>query len=397
MDLSDAAHPRSPIRVLQVITSLGIGGAERLVVSAARGLSAPRFEHAICCLAERGPLAAEAEAAEVPVFCVDEFPGLRHPFAFARLIRIIRAFRPTIVHTHLQSANLYGRLAAHLARVPVVVATEHNVYVGKARRYILVERFLARMTDAMIAVSGPVRQFLSTQLAVPLSTIRIIHNGVALSAPTPTGLAELRERLGTDGAAAIRLGTVASLTAKKGHEVLLRAVARLRSDGIVCSLVVAGEGPDRRHLELLSEQLGVSTHVHFLGHVPHPADVLDAIDVFVLPSLVEGLPLALLEAMYAGRACVATAVGGVPEVIRSGDNGLLVPPGDEVALAEAISTLVRSVDLRRRLGVAARQAIEDGFTEATYLEALTALYLELAEPHVRTPHPLHSPTPQPRT
>jgi glycosyltransferase involved in cell wall biosynthesis len=397
MDLSDAGHQRSPIRVLQVITSLGIGGAERLVVSAARGLSAPRFEHAICCLAERGPLAAEAEAAAVPVFCVDEFPGLRHPFAFARLIRIIRTFRPTIVHTHLQSANLYGRLAARLARVPVVVATEHNVYVAKARRYILVERFLAHITDAMIAVSGPVRQFLSAQLAVPLSTIRIIHNGVAPSAPTPRGLAELRERLGTAGATAIRLGTVASLTAKKGHDVLLRAVARLQGYGIFCSLVVAGEGPDRRRLELLSEQLGVSAHVHFLGHVPHPADVLDGIDVFVLPSLVEGLPLALLEAMYAGRACVATAVGGVPEVIRPGDNGLLVPPGDEVALAEAISTLVRSVDLRRRLGVAARQAIEDGFTEAAYLESLTALYLELAEPHLPTPHPLHSPTPQPRT
>jgi glycosyltransferase involved in cell wall biosynthesis len=396
MDLSDAGHQRSPIRVLQVITSLGIGGAERLVVSAARGLSAPRFEHAICCLAERGPLAAEAEAAAVPVFCVGEFPGLRHPFAFARLIRIIRAFRPTIVHTHLQSASLYGRLAARLARVPVVVATEHNVYVGKARRYVLVERFLARMTDAMIAVSGPVRQFLSVQLALAPSAIRVIHNGVALGAPTPRGVAELHERLATDGAVAIRLGTVASLTAKKGHEVLLRAVARLRDSGVVCSLVVAGEGPDRQRLEQLSEQLGVSTHVFFLGHVANPPDVLGAIDVFVLPSLIEGLPLALLEAMYAGRACVATAVGGVPEVISSGDNGLLVPPGDEVALAEAISTL-GSVDLRRRLGAAARRSIENGFTEATYLESLEALYLELAEPHVPLRHPIRSRTPQPRT
>jgi len=397
MDLNDAGYQRPPIRVLQVITSLGIGGAERLVVSAARGLSAPRFEHAICCLAERGPLAAEAEAAAVPVFCVGEFPGLRHPFAFGRLIRIIRAFRPTIVHTHLQSASLFGRLAARLARVPVVIATEHNVYVGKARRYVLVERLLARMTDATIAVSGPVRQFLSAQLGVPPSTIRVIHNGVALGAPTPRGLAELRARLATDGAVAIRLGTVASLTAKKGHEVLLRAVARLRGNGIVCSLVVAGEGPDRGQLESLSDQLGISTHVHFLGYVAHPADVLGAIDVFVLPSLIEGLPLALLEAMYAGRACVATAVGGVPEVIKPGDNGLLVPPGDEVALAEAISVLVRSVDLRRRLGAAARQSIEDGFTEAAYLESLKALYLELAEPHVPTRHPLQSRTPQPRT
>src|SRR3989454_12814506 len=114
------------IRVLHVITSLGIGGAERLVVSAAGGLSAARFDHAICCLAERGPLAGEAEAAGVPVFCVGQFPGLRHPIAFARLVRTIRSFRPTIVHTHLQSANLYGRLAARLARVPVVAATERS-------------------------------------------------------------------------------------------------------------------------------------------------------------------------------------------------------------------------------------------------------------------------------
>jgi hypothetical protein len=133
-------------------------------------------------LAERGPLAEEAEAAAVPVFCVGEYPGLRHPLAFARLVRIVRAFRPTIVHTHLQPANLYGRLAARLARVPVVVATEHNVYAGKARRYIRVERVLARTTDALIAVSEEVRQFLSGPRALPSAVAR--PSGVAASAPS---------------------------------------------------------------------------------------------------------------------------------------------------------------------------------------------------------------------
>ena len=369
---------RRPIRVLHVITSLAIGGAERLVVSAAAGLRREPFDHGICCLAERGPLAAEAEAAGVPVFCVGAFPGLRNPIAFARLVRVIRRFRPTIVHTHLQSANLYGRLAARLARVPLVVATEHNVYGGKARRYVFVERRLARMTDALIAVSGDVRRFLSLQLAIAPSTIRVIPNGVAPGAASPRAVAALRARIG-ENADGLRLGTIASLTPKKGHEFLLRAAARLQERGVACSLVLAGGGPERSRLESLAGDLGLAGRVHLLGAVPNAADVLAIIDVFVLPSLVEGMPLALLEAMLAGKPVVATAVGGVPEVVTSGVNGLLVARASETGLADAIATLARSPELRARLGVAARETIERGFTEASYLEALSAVYLELAE------------------
>jgi glycosyltransferase involved in cell wall biosynthesis len=382
VDLSGPTQSFPRIRILHVITSLGIGGAERLVISAVRGLPAPRFEHAICCLAERGPLAEEAEAAAVRVFCVGEYPGLRHPLAFARLVRIVRTFRPTIVHTHLQSANLYGRLAARLARVPVVVTTEHNVYAGKARRYIRVERVLARTTDALIAVSEEVRQFLSGQLSIAPSAIRVVRNGVAAGAPSARGVAALRARLGEETGGGIRLGTIASMTSKKGHDVLLRAVARLHEQGLGCSLVLAGDGPERPRLEALVGTLGLRPHVHFLGTVSNAADVLAVIDLFVLPSLVEGLPLALLEAMSAGKAVVATSVGGVPEVVKSLENGLLVPPGSDTELAGAIATLVRSESLRHRLGAAARETIEGGFTEAAYLESLSALYVELADARV---------------
>ena len=371
---------RAPIRVLHVITNLGIGGAERLVISAANGLPPARFEQAICVLTERGPLAAEAEAAGVPVFCIGEFPGLRHPQAFARLVLTIRALRPTIVHTHLQSANLYGRFAARLARVPIVVATEHNVYTSKARRYVAIERWLARMTDALVAVSGEVRQFLSDQLGIAPSAIRLVPNGVAVRAPSPERVAALRARIGGEGSG-IALGTIASLTAKKGHEFLLRAVAQLRERGVSCTLVLAGDGRERPRLEALTERLGLTGHVHFLGTVPHAADVLAAIDLFVLPSLVEGLPLALLEAMLVGTPVVATSVGGVPEVVKSGVNGVLVQPANETELADAIAMLADSPELRARLGASARATIERGFTEAAYLESLSALYLELAARH----------------
>jgi glycosyltransferase involved in cell wall biosynthesis len=375
------------IRVLQVITSLAIGGAERLVVSAAAGLPRERFDHAICCLAERGPLASEAEAAGVPVFCIGAFPGLRNPIAFARLVRVVRSFRPTIVHTHLQSANLYGRLAARLARVPLVVATEHNVYGEKARRYVFVERRLARMTDALVAVSDEVRQFLSRQLAIAPSAIRIVRNGVAAGAASPQMVAELRARIGGK-ADSVSLGTIASLTPKKGHQFLVRAGARLRERGIACSLVLAGAGPERSRLERLAADLGLTQCVHFLGAVRNAADVLALIDIFVLPSLAEGMPLALLEAMQAGKPVVATAVGGVPEVVTSGVNGLLVARASEAELADAIGSLAHSPELRSRLGAAARETIERDFTEASYLGALSALYLELAEPPAKRQVPI---------
>jgi glycosyltransferase involved in cell wall biosynthesis len=368
-----------PVRVLHIISSLGIGGAERLVLSAARGLPAATFDQAVCCLAERGVRAADAEAAGVPVYTAGRFPGFRHPLAFARLVRIVRGVRPTIVHTHLQSANLYGRVAARLAGAPIVVATDHNVYADKPRRYIAVERLLARTTDALVAVSGEVQQNLARQLNLAPSAIRIIRNGVAAEAPSAPRAAELRARMRV-GAGGVRLGTVASLTSKKGHDVLLRAVARLQADGVDCALALAGDGAERPRIEALIDRLALGDRVQLLGAIANVADLLAAIDLFVLPSLVEGMPLALLEAMRAGTPVIATAVGGVPEVVRPGVNGLLAPPADDAALADAIASLARSPSERDRLGAAARDTIERaGFTEEAYLASLSALYLELVD------------------
>lgn len=364
---------RAPVRILHVVTNLGIGGAERLVVSAARALPRHRFESVICCLTDRGPLAAEAEASGVRVHCLGAFPGFGNPFAFVRLARLIRSVRPTIVHTHLQSPNLYGRFAAWLVGVPLIVATEHNVYGDKAGRYIAAERALARVTDALVAVSAEVQQFLSRQLGVPESGITIIRNGVEPPAPSDAGVAEMTRRVASQPGA-LRIATVASLTPKKGHRFLLQALARLRERGCRCVALLAGEGTERPSLEALAEELGLGDSVQFLGAVANPADVVAVADVVVLPSIVEGLPLALLEAMRAGKAVVATTVGGVPEVVSSGTNGVLVPPRDAAALADAIGALAQSPERRAELGARAKETAERDFTEAAYVTALAALY-----------------------
>lgn len=366
----------TPARVLHVITGLRIGGAERLVVTAATGLPRDAFESAVCCLAERGALAGEVEQTGVPVWCVGSYPGLRHPLAFWRLWRTIARFRPQIVHTHLQSANLYGRLAARLAGVPVIVCTEHNVYRAKARRYVVVERALARVTDAIVAVSEQVRGFLSEQLGVAVEAIRMIPNGVAMPAADPARVAALSERLDLpDGHVVV--GTVASLTPKKGHAYLVEALALLAARDVPCTLVLAGDGPMRPAIEQLAERLGVSSRVRLLGEAERVADVLELTDIFVLPSLVEGMPLALLEAMRVGRAVVATRVGGVPELVRDGDNGVLVEPADAEALADAIAALAADPARRDHLGDRARATVERDYTEERYVDALAGLYREL--------------------
>lgn len=364
------------IRVLHIITNLGVGGAERLVVSAVRGLPRDRFESSICCLTDRGALAAEAEASGVIVRCVGAFPGVSNPLAFLRLARMIRSIRPTIVHTHLQSPNLYGRLAARLAGVPLVVATEHNVYQSKAARYITVERALARRTDALVAVSTEVQRFLGRQIGVAASTIHVIRNGVATPTPSADGVAKIR-RLIESKSAPLCIATVASLTPKKGHRFLIQALARLHERGNRLVALFAGDGDERRNLEALADSLGIRDSIHFLGLVPNPGDVLAVADIVVLPSLVEGLPLALLEAMRAGKPVVATSVGGVPEAIASGANGVLVAPGDEVALADAIDDLARSPERRAELGVRARDTAEREFTDHAYVHALAGLYESL--------------------
>jgi glycosyltransferase involved in cell wall biosynthesis len=355
---------------------MGVGGAERLVLMAATGLPRATFESAVCCFIERGRFADEAEEQGIKVWCLDEYPSMRHPVALYRLYRTIRSFRPDIVHTHLQAPNLYGRLMALMARVPVVVASEHNVYSSKAARHILLERLLARRTTALVAVSEHVRRFLSTQLGVSASRIQLVRNGIGMPQPSPARVDALRRELALP-ADELVLGTVASLTRKKGHTYLLQAVAALFERGVRCSLLLAGDGPERSSLEKQTTTLGISDRVHFLGVQSNVADVLALVDLFVLPSLTEGLPLALLEAMAAGKPVVATAVGGVPDVITTEVNGILVDRENVPALADAVQRLAADSALRAELGNRGRATVTEGFTEAQHLQSLAALYVSL--------------------
>ncbi|HZO25923.1 MAG TPA: glycosyltransferase [Chloroflexota bacterium] len=362
------------MKALFLCQNLNVGGAEELILGASTTLPAIGVETGVVALTRRGPIADEIEAAGVPVHLVTGEPGPRDPAAFIRMVRLLQRERPDVVHTFLIVAGIYGRLAAFAAGVPLVLAAEQNVYARKPRRHALMERALASRTYRVVACCDVVGRFYQQQVGIPRSKIEVIYNAVRFGPrprPTDTETARFALRLPPD---ALVLGTLGRLTAQKGQRILLQAIATLSRDLPDLVLFLAGAGPLREALEAEAARLGLADRVRFLGVRRDRATLYAAMDVFVLPSRWEGLSLALVEAMGAGRAIVATNVGGNPEVVHDGQTGLLVPPDDPTALAGALGKLARDRALRTSLGDAAAVDARARFSIDQHVAQLSALY-----------------------
>jgi glycosyltransferase involved in cell wall biosynthesis len=367
-------HPR--IRVVYLIHALGVGGAEEMILNLVSRLPRERYEPIVCCFEDPpGPMGAEIVAQGVPVVPLGIAPGLRHPLGWWPITRYLRRLRPQVVHTFLLSASLYGRAAAMMARVPVIIGTEVNIYERKQRHHIIAERLLASGTDFVVVSAESVKTAYVEQLGISPGRVRVIYNAVNWDRlQTTRSREEVRHELGIPSSSVV-VGVVATLQDKKGHRVLLDAVARTSGLEHV-RLMLVGDGPLRLSLERHASDLGIRDRVTFCGTRRDLGNVLSAMDVFALPSLWEGLPLALILAMGAGLPVVATRLAGIPEVVTDGHTGLLVPPGDEAAIGTAIARLCASSDERRRFGAAARVAVSGRFGADAYVQSVTDLYEE---------------------
>jgi glycosyltransferase involved in cell wall biosynthesis len=359
--------------VLYVIWSLQAGGAERVVADLARSVDRERFRPLVCCLNFKGQLAAPLEAEGIPVHVLDKRPkaDLR---ALVRLVRLMRRERVDVVHTHLWTSSFWGRLAAILAGVPVRVVTEHNLDLWRRAPHWLADRVLARVTDRFVFVSAAVEAFYRERLSLPPERCRVVLNGVERPALDrfPDRKAA-RARLGIEGEGPV-VGCVGRLEERKGHAFLLEALRRVAEHERDVRGLIVGTGKEAARLAALRDQLELSERVRLVGYWPDLAEALAAIDVFVLPSLMEGHPLAVLEAMAAAKPIVATAVGGLAEAIDDGRSGLLVPPGDADALAEAVVSLLRDPEKAARLGREARRSLEDRFSLEKSVRANEEVY-----------------------
>jgi glycosyltransferase involved in cell wall biosynthesis len=338
--------PADKPRLLYLITLASAGGAQTYVGLLLFG-TRERYEVA---LAARAPgfLVDESERLGVPFYPLRHLRREVQPFrdvlALIELVRLFRRYRPDVLHVNSSKAGILGRLAAVIARVPTRIFTVHgwaySVEKGPLRRvYLVLERLLARATSLVICVShDDLRLGLAKKTCVPERST-VIWNAVDVeAAPKATHSSEQPV-----------IVSVGRLQApQKDFRTLIRALALL-PEGSFRALVV-GEGPDLDQLVRETSDLGVHNAVEFLGHRGDVPEVLASADVFVLATTYESLPMSIIEAMAAGLPVVATATGGVPELVAEGETGLLVPPRDPEALAAALSRLVGSRDLRLAMG-----------------------------------------------
>ena len=366
------------LKVLHLLDSLPVGGAEDLVAAIVRGLDPERFAAGVACIGFPGPVGAELYAAGYPVSYLGL--DLKHTSAWrlvADLRRLLQEHRPDILHTHLYHPNLYGRLAALGLGLPGVVAAVHNSYTRVKIHRRLWNDLLGWASDRVLVGSAQVLNDVRRYDGVPASRLLLMPYGVRL--------AELETRLSRDEArqalqvSGFVLGAVGRLEEQKGHTHLLTALAQVRRQIPAAILVLVGDGRQREALEHQAQELGVVDRVRFLGTRRDLPLIYRALDLFVQPSLWEGLPLALLKAMGAGLPVLATRVSGVQEVINDGSNGRLVDPGDPEALGRALVELYRQPETRARLGAAAHLTIRDNYSLETMLTKLEQVYLELWE------------------
>lgn len=364
------------VRVVYLTHTLGVGGAEELILNMVARLPRDRYEPIVCCFENPpGPIGPEIAAHGIDVVPLGIAPGWRHPLAWWTIVRFLRRTRPQIVHTFMLPASLYGRSAAVAASVPVIIGTEVNIYDRKQRHHIIIERLLAARSACVVASAESVKRAYVQQLGIPADSVRVVYNAVnwdRLQAnETPQ---DVRARLGIPQDRLV-VGVVATLQDKKGHRVLFDAVAATPGLERVW-LMLVGDGPERPALEQYAKALGIADRVTFCGTRRDLGNVLPAMDVFALPSLWEGLPLALLLAMGSGRPIVATRIAGIPEVVSDGKTGLLVEPGDAPALGSALARLCGDGAFRARLGGSARAIARERFGADAYSRQVTAIYEE---------------------
>jgi glycosyltransferase involved in cell wall biosynthesis len=340
--------------------------------------------HVEAIVLNRGVLYDRLVDAGIKTHLFDE--GALGSFQLARrLYHFNKSWRPDVVHTHRIKENCLGGMAAACSSVPSIVHTVHGVQEAltgwenlKWKCYSLVSsQVTRRVASGLIGVSHEISSFLREKY--PNVRVTCIHNGImngVRGEPNEPGIT--RRDIGIAGSAFV-VGLVGRLSPVKGIEYLLRAVSLLVNERGMQSIqaLIIGGGPLLKSLEDLSRSLGIAAHVKFLGERHDVPSLLRLLDVCVMPSLHEGIPMALLEAMRAGCPVIATAVGGIPEVIRDGKEGMLVPSKDPKALAQAIGEMYASMPDRKRFSLAGQERVVADFGSERMASRTKDFYLDL--------------------
>ena len=360
-----------PLSIVHVLSSFGMGGQERVALDLATGQAAAGHRVLTVSLAPPpdGPLAAEFEHHGLEIATLPKRAG-RDVKLMLELGGLFRRRRADVVHTHNPQPLLFSALAAR-ASGAALVHTKHGVNPDSARR-LAMRRAAGRLVGAFVCVSEPTAAVARERRECRLDRLHVVPNGIDLDrfGPDPEGRGAVRAELGIP-ASAFAVGTVGRLFTEKGHAYLIRSLAPVLGDHL--HLVITGDGPERDHLAAQAGALARKDCVHLTGNRRDVPRVLAALDAVALTSVSEGLPLVIPEAMAAGLPIVATAVGGVPQVVAEGETGFLVDYGDEEALRARLCALDADRQLARKCGETGRERALGRYSS----RRMVADYLEL--------------------
>jgi len=339
------------LKVLHIISKLPIGGVENQLLLVLKNYDREKFQPFVCSLSEKGEIGQEIEKIGIKVFALNK---LKHTFDYSiikDICDIIKRERIQIVRTHQYHANFYGRIAAKKSKVPCIVASVHNVYTrDKKLHRRIINRFLARFTDKIIAVSEEVKMDILKYDRISEDKVQVIYNGVDLNAFNESfDKEQIKSKLGINPNVPV-IGTVGRLTEQKGHIYLLQAILKLKHKFPDIKVLIVGDGPLMDELKSYTSSSGLSNNVIFTGFRRDIPALLSIMDIFVFPSLWEGLPNALIEAMASGKAIIASNLPQIKEVLDSDGLGILVPPKDSDSISQSINFLLKNEKIVKKMG-----------------------------------------------
>ena len=369
------------VRLMHLIAPITYGGAERVVVSLVGNLDREKYEITVGMFMNPSRPADGFLQDIERLGCRVRVIELRKVFEWRQiqdLLGVLAEGQIQILHTHAYRSDILGLLAAKRLGIPIVT-TVHGCWDPesvKMRFYAYCERISFRYFNRIIVVSEELRQRM-VELGVPIDKLRKICNAIDTTRySNHRSASTFRKEFGIENGTML-VGTIGRLSPEKGLGDFLRAAQQVLMHRAHVKFVIAGDGPEKKPLQEMAEGLGLEKHVIFCGHRQDVSQVYNALDIFVLSSLAEGLPIALLEAAFHAKPIIATSVGGIPEVVENNKTGILVPSHDPVQLGNRMLELLSDGGKAKTMGIAAKRRIETEFGCKSWIRAIEDVYEEV--------------------
>ena len=374
------------LKIWYLLPSLNLGGSEKHVIRLAAGLRERGYDVGVASLFREGFLIEEVRREGIPFVCLNARGGWGPETTF-QIFRWLRTTRPDLLHTYLFGFHFFAGLPARLAKIPAILSSRRDVEYGQRKPDQFIEGLGNFFVDRVVCCAKAAeRRALEKELGISPEKLVTIYNGIDLErfkSQITTG--KIRHEFGIPENAPV-IGTVGNLSHKKGLPYFMEAIPEILRAFPETRFLLVGQGPLEKEMKERAAQIPRHKQIIFTGARADVPDLIGAMDIFVLASLFEGLPNVLLEAMSLAKPVVATEVGGIPELVDSAVDGVLVPPKESYALAEAVLSLLKNPAKAQALGERGREKIRKDFVLERMIDQYEELYLSLAESKgLRTP------------